>query len=128
MNNYPNEQVVDEEQYSGTKYTHNKHLSQNYENNLPKQNNEEYAVITAKLETKKLRLRELQKQFDNMCEENASLKLKISELERYKRSVSDKVEQFDKEKQKQDMLFMNRETELLETIKNLEHDVIVVVN
>jgi hypothetical protein len=57
------------------------------------------------LETKKLRLREMKSQFENVCEENATLKLKLAEIER--KSVGG----------------LRDERELLEIIRHLEEEV-----
>jgi hypothetical protein len=78
--------------------------------------------LQSKLETKKLRLKEVQKQFDQSLEENAHLKLRIQELERYKSSVNDKFNTYDQSNMKNEMQSIEKERELLGMISQLEHE------
>jgi len=84
---------------------------------------DEVNILRAKLETKKLRLRELKKQFENICEENANLKFKISDLERYKQTVSEKFENFERDGKNHDKRYAEREREFINTIQHLEEEV-----
>ena len=68
--------------------------------------------LKAKLETKKLRLREMRTQFENVCEENASLKFRLAELERGKSSQTS-----------QEKRFFEKEKELVAILQRLEDEV-----
>ncbi len=69
---------------------------------------DEVNILKAKLETKKLRLREMKSQFENVCEENATLKFKLAELERKFGGTQREG---------------NKERELVEIIRQLEQEV-----
>jgi hypothetical protein len=86
-------------------------------------NENDAKFLKSKLETKKLRLRELKKQFENVCEENANLKYKIQELQNYKHTVGDKIEMYEKENKYNDIKYAEREREMINIIRQLEHDV-----
>ena len=80
--------------------------------------NDEVNVLKAKLETKKLRLREMTKQFDSLCEENASLKYKLNEYEKFKAKMGEKIEYLQHNNQ-----YAERERELIANLRKLEEEV-----
>lgn len=84
-----------------------------------KQSEDDTGVLKAKLETKKLRMRELKKQFENVCEENILIKNKLEELENFKQISEEKIQKFENET-RQD--HNEREREYIGIIKQLEHD------
>lgn len=79
--------------------------------------------LKGKLEEKCLRLREVKKQFENVCEENVHLKSKLKELEKFKQVVGEKLDYFEMENTSNDMKYVNRDREMMITIKDLEEEV-----
>jgi hypothetical protein len=82
--------------------------------------NDEVNILKAKLETKKLRLREMTKQFDSLCEENAHLKYKLNEYEKLKSKMGEKMEHLQHNSNQQ---YVERERELIENLHKLEEEV-----
>lgn len=82
--------------------------------------NDEVNVLKAKLETKKLRLREMSKQFDSLCEENAALKYKLNEFEKFKAKMGEKIDNL---QHNSNIHYVERERELIENIQKLEEEV-----
>jgi uncharacterized protein involved in exopolysaccharide biosynthesis len=81
-------------------------------------------TLKAKLETKKLRLREMKKQFENVLEENANLKFKLAEMEKYKSSLNERIQSYEQENNFKSYDFkVDRERDFINTINQLEHDV-----
>jgi hypothetical protein len=141
MNPYKNNlsNIIEEDNKSKNNYNYSKvgsgsgyGLSNKFNNNMESidMNYTKYKTIDldpkrleAKLETKKLRLKELKKQYDKILEENSNMKVRLGELEKFKRSVSERIENFDKERQDNENFYYLREKEILENLRNMEEEV-----
>lgn len=81
-------------------------------------------ALKAKLETKKLRMREMKKNYESILEENAHLKFKLKEMEKYKSSYSEILNGYEQVNNVKSSDFkVDRERDFVNTIDRLEHDV-----
>lgn len=81
-------------------------------------------ALKAKLETKKLRMREMKKNYECILEENAHLKFKLNEMEKYKSSYSEILHGYEQVNNVKSSDFkVDRERDFVNTIDRLEHDV-----
>ena len=90
------------------------HLSTNY--NTKREKVYDYNTLSTKFQNKKKKLKEMKNNFNNLYDENENLKAKILELEKYKKSVLNKLDNFNHSE-------ISREKELLDQIRSLEGEV-----
>jgi hypothetical protein len=99
-------------------YSHHRGMSTDH-SNTKREKIYDFNTLKAKYETKKKRLKDMKNNFNILYEENESLKAKVFELEKYKKSVLGKLDSFNKDE-------ISREKELIDQIRSLENEVILL--
>lgn len=83
-------------------------------------NLENIVFIRAKLESKKNQLKDLKKQYDEVCLINSEIYQQLNEMENYKIFADEKIKSLENNLEYNENKFMERETEMMNSIKNLE--------
>lgn len=111
-NNQINKNIKSEDEMYDKHKLSNDHLIKASNNNL-----------AAQIETKNIRIKELNKQLNTIINENSELKIKEEGYYNHEKTQEETIANLELEKQKLETLFFQKESELLNNISNLEIEV-----